>query len=64
MGDDIRNDQSIQEWATRNLRETTFKTVEVALSFQKDHISLIFFKGCLLQILLGLLLNKLSHISL
>ena len=39
--------QSIQEWTKQNLWNTAFK----------------FFKGCLPQILLGPLLNILSHIK-
>ena len=49
--------QSIQEWTKQNLWKTVFKKFEVSRPY---HFK--FFKGCLLQILLGPFLNTLSHI--
>ena len=55
--------QSIQEWTKKNLWKIAFKKFERVWSVSGRPYPFKFFEACLPQILLGPLLNTLSHIA-
>ena len=54
-------EQSIQEWTKQNLWKTAFKQFEEIWSTWSRPYPFKYFEGCLPQILLGPVLNTLSH---